>query len=224
MKKVQGVILDLDGTLVDSNQGRTAAWVEAFSESGYSVTHDQVRAMIGLVPHEILTRAVGFGEDAETGRKIRDRFRRIFLRRYLPRITPTYRARELLVRLETEGFRLAVASVDPPEVLLPILRLLGAEPLLHRAAYPAADGPLLTNRDILKGALDKLGLPPGRTLLIADAPHDVEAANKLGVSAIALTSGGFSPESLKSSVAIYADAYTLLAEIDRSPLATPLAA
>ncbi len=222
MRRIQGVILDLDGTLVDSNEGRAQAWVEALSESGYPIPFAEVRALVGLVPHELLTRTVGFGEDTDIGRKIRDRSRQIFVRRYIPRLAPTYRAAELIARLERDGTKLGVVSVDPPEVLLPLLKVVGLEPLVHRAALPPAEG-LYTQRDLLKSALDKLGLPAGRAALLADAPHDVEAAHKHGLTSIALMTGGFPASTLKGAAAIYPDIPTLLASYETSPFAVAAA-
>lgn len=218
MRRIQGVILDLDGTLVDSNEGRTQAWVEALGESGYPVPFGDVRVMIGMVPHELLTRLVGFGEDTDLGRKIRDRARAIFLRRYISRLAPTYRAAELIARLERDGTKLGVISIDPPEVLVPLLRVLGLETLVHRAALPPAEG-LYTQRDLLKSALDKLGLPANRAALLCDAPHDVDAATKHGLTAVALLTGGFPANSLKGAAAIYPDVPNLLAAYETSPFA-----
>lgn len=222
MRRIQGLILDLDGTLVDSNPARTQSWVEALGESGYTVPFDQVRALVGVVPHELLSRLVGFGEDTELGRTIRDRARQIFARRYISRLAPTYRAADLVARLERDGTKLGVISVDPPDVLLPLLKVVGLESLIHRAAVPPADG-LYTQRDLLKSALDKLGVPANRAALLADGPHDVDAAVKHGMSAIALLTGGFPAAALKGAAAIYPDIPTLLAAFESSPFAAAAA-
>lgn len=223
MRKIQGVVLDLDGTFIDSNDARAQAWAEALKESGYPIAFSEVRALVGLVPHEVLTRTVGFGEDTDGGRKIRDRYRHIFLRRYVSRLVPTFRAVDLLAQLERDGVKLGVASIDPPEVLVPLLRILGAEALVHRSAY-APEGAILTNRDLLKQALDKIGVQPARGALIADAPHDIEAASKLGLVTVAVASGGFSQASLRGALAVYPDVRTLLSSYDASPFAALQAA
>lgn len=217
MKRIQGVILDLDGTFLDSNDSRAEAWAEALSEAGHPVGVKQTRPLVGMVPHDILTRLVGFGEDTEEGRRIRDRARSIFVRRYTSRLVPTYRAQELLRRIEDNGTKIGVVSVDPAEVLLPLLKLLGAEGLVHRASFPPAEG-IATSRDLLKAAADRIGTPLNRTALIADAPHDVDVANKLGLTVVALASGGFSQASLKGAAEIHPDARTLLANFDGSVL------
>jgi phosphoglycolate phosphatase-like HAD superfamily hydrolase len=223
MRKIQGVILDIDGTLVESNEARAQSWVEAFREAGYSMTFPEVRGLVGLVAHDVLTRCVGFGEDTEAGRRIRDRARQIFVRRYAPRISPAFRSLELLARLERDGFRLAIASVDPPDVLLPLLRILGAEALVHRAACPP-EGAIITNRDLIKGAMDRIGVPAPRAALLADSPHDIEAASKIGVVTIAIASSIFPIGGLRGALAAYPDIRTLHQDYDRSPFAAPLAA
>lgn len=222
MRRIQGLILDLDGTLVDSNPARTQAWVEALGDSGYTIPFENVRALVGVVPHEMLSRLVGFGEDTELGRQIRDRARQIFTRRYISRLAPTYRAAELVARLERDGTKLGVISVDPPELLLPLLKVVGLESLVHRAAVPPAEG-LYTQRDLLKSALDKLGVPANRAALLADGPHDIDAAIKHGLTAIGLLTGGFPAQSLKGAAAIYPDIATLLASFETSPFAAAAA-
>ncbi|MFO0724577.1 MAG: HAD hydrolase-like protein [Myxococcota bacterium] len=218
MKRIQGVILDLDGTFLDSNDSRAEAWAEAFHEANHPITVADTRPLVGMVAHDLLSRLVGFGEDTEEGRKIRDRARSIFVRRYVPRLVPTYRAEGLLKRIEDNGTKVAVVSVDPAEVLLPLLKLLGAEGLIHRASFPPAEG-IVTTRDLLKAAADRIGTPLSRTALIADAPHDVDAGTKLGLTVVALASGGFSAASLKGAAEIHAHAQALLHDFDHSVLA-----
>jgi len=223
MKRIQGIILDLDGTLIDSNEGRAQAWAEALGEAGYPVPFADVRLLVGCVAHEVLTRTVGFGEDTEIGRKIRDRARQIFVKRYVPRIAPHYRAIDLLARFEREGAKLGVVSVDPPEVLSPLLRLVGLDALVHRASFPPAEG-LATQRDLLKTAIDKLGVPAARTAILCDGPHDIEAANKLGLTTVAVLLGGFPAASLRGASALYKDLATLLQDFDDSVFGAPVAA
>lgn len=222
MRRIQGVIIDLDGTLVDSNEGRTQSWVEALAEAGYTVPFKDVRSLVGMVPHELLARLVGFGEDTELGRRVRDRARQIFVRRYVPRLAPTFRAADLVARLEEDGAKIGVVSIDPADVLSPLLKATGLEGLMHRAALPPAEG-LYTQRDLLKGALDKLGVPASRAAALVDGPHDIDAALKQGVTPIALLTGGFPATSLKGAAAVYPDIPTLLATFAMSPFAAEAA-
>lgn len=220
MRLVPGVIIDVDGTLVDSNDARAQAWVEALRAHGHPVSHADVRPMVGVVPGEVLVRFTGFGLDTPEGRAIYDRYLHVFRVRLLPRIIPFYRAPILLERIRECGLRLAVASSDPPDILLPLLRIAGAEFLFHRAGAPGHVMPAASNRDVIKAALDRLGASPPHVLMIADAPFDVDAAAQLNVPSIALRSGGWSEAELSGAEAVYEDANHLLVELASSPIAS----
>ena len=56
------------------------------------------------------------------------------------------------------------------------------------------------------------------TIILSDAPYDIEAAKPVGVSVIAFRCGGFSDETLKGALALYIDPADLLAHWDQSPL------
>ena len=171
----------------------------------------------------MLTRTVGFGEDTELGRGIRDRSRAIFVRRYVPRLAAHYRAHDLLARFEREGAKLGVVSVDPPDVLGPMLKLIGLESLVHRAAFPPPEG-LATQRDLVRASIDKLGVPAARTALLCDAPHDVDAGAKAGLTTVAVLTGGFPASSLRGATAVFKDLATLLQDFDESPFGVSAAA
>src|SRR5436309_13189247 len=99
MHMVRGVILDVDGTLVDSNDAHANAWVEAFGESGIHVPQEKVRRLIGMGGDKLLPRAVGIEEDSPLGGRISKRRGRIFQEKYLPSLHAFPGARELLSRM-----------------------------------------------------------------------------------------------------------------------------
>jgi phosphoglycolate phosphatase-like HAD superfamily hydrolase len=217
-----GAILDIDGTLIDSNDARCQAWLEAFTEFGHPFKFKDLRPLVGLVPHDMLTRHIGMGEDTPTGQAIRDRYLQIFRRRFEGRLVPFLRARDLLVRMRDAGLRIVLATPDPPDVLLPLLRSLSAEALLHRAAMPTKGVSTLTNRDLIKSALDRLGVPAQRTALLADAPFDLDAGAKLGLVPVAIRSNLYRDEELASATAIYDSTAHLYDDFETSPLAGPV--
>ena len=215
MKKPDGVILDLDATLIDSLDGRVQSWAEALKQHGYPISVDELRPLFGLVAGELLLRTTGLGEETELGRKIRDRARQIFLKRYIARLYPTYRALELLARLEAEGLRLGAICADGPDVLVPMLKLVRIESLATRAATAPAEGSL-SQRELVKLAVERLGLAPNKAAILTASPHVAEAADKLGVGVLALRSAGFTR--FPASAATFADARELWTEFARSPL------
>src|SRR5829696_4296497 len=109
-KPVRGIILDIDGTLVDSNDAHARAWVEALAEHGIQVPFEKVRRLIGMGGDKLMPRVCGIREDSPEGKKISKRRKEIFRERYLPSLRPCRGARELLQRMHAGGLKLVVAS------------------------------------------------------------------------------------------------------------------
>ena len=58
---LKGVIFDVDGTLVDSNDAHAKSWVETFAEAGYDVPFPVVRPLVGMGGDKLLPRTIGVG-------------------------------------------------------------------------------------------------------------------------------------------------------------------
>src|SRR5215216_3989984 len=110
MKSVKGVILDVDGTLVDSNDAHAHAWVEALAEFGIQVEFEKVRSLIGMGGDKLLPEVSGISEETPEGKQISKRRSEIFKERYLPNIKPFPKTKELLRRMRDDGLKLVVAS------------------------------------------------------------------------------------------------------------------
>ncbi len=89
MKRIRGVLLDVDGTLVESNDAHARAWHQALAEEGIHLSVGELRKLIGMGGDKLLAQAAGISEDSAQGKKISKRHREIFLRRYLPELRPT---------------------------------------------------------------------------------------------------------------------------------------
>src|SRR5438046_2143550 len=83
MKPVRGVLLDIDGTLVASNDAHAHAWVKALAESGRKVAFEIVRPLIGMGGDKLLPKVCGLDAESEVGQQISDRRAAIFLKEYL---------------------------------------------------------------------------------------------------------------------------------------------
>ena len=117
MTRFRAVILDVDGTLVDSNDAHAKSWVEALATYGYTVPFEKVRPLIGKGGDKVLPEVAGISEDSPEGRNISQRRSEIFKERYLPHIHPFPCARELLQHMRERGLKLAVASSSKPDEL-----------------------------------------------------------------------------------------------------------
>jgi HAD superfamily hydrolase (TIGR01509 family) len=210
MSKIRGVILDVDGTLVDSNDAHARAWVEAFAQYGVKIDFEKTRRLIGMGGDKLMPEVSGIEEESETGKKISKRRGEIFKEKYLPKVRAFPQTRGLLLRLKEEGLRLAVASSAKEDELTPLLEIAGASDLIEEKTSSDDAENSKPEPDIVKAALDGLGFRPEEVFMLGDTPYDIEAAGRAGVKVIALRSGGWDDEGLRGTAAIYDDPADLL--------------
>ena len=216
---MRGVIFDVDGTLVDSNDQHARAWVDALAEAGFPVPYDKVRPLIGMGGDKVLPMLTGLSADEDKGKRIAERREQHFAEKYLPQVRPFPGARELLVRLRSEGLRLAVASSSKKEMLERLLSLVGAEDLLEATTSSDDAENSKPDPDIVQAALHRLGERPEDVVMIGDTPYDIEAAARAGIKSIAFRSGGWKDPDLRGAAEIYDGPADLLARLDQSMLA-----
>ncbi len=217
---VRGVLLDIDGTLMDSNEAHAQAWAAALAEGGYTTDIARVRHLIGMGADNLLPEATGLSKDCPDGKRIAAGHDAIFEHEYLSKVQPFPQAREMIARMHTEGLRLVVATSSPRKQLDILLERIGITDLLDDTASGDDAEHSKPDPDIVALGLGKTGLPAAAVLMLGDAPYDIAAADKLGIRTIALRSGGFSDRDLAGALAIYDDPADLLARYKESPLAT----
>ncbi len=213
------MILDVDGTLVDSNDAHTRAWVEALAEQGVAVPFEKVRRLIGMGGDKLLPRVSGLQEDSPEGKRVSERRREIFLARYLPHLRPTRGARELLHHMKDHGLRLVVASSAKKEELKGLLRVCGADEVIQSKTSSDDVENSKPDPDIVHAALKEIALSAAEVLMLGDTPYDVESAGRAQVGVIAFRCGGWGDAELGGARAVYDDPGDLLARYDSSPLA-----
>jgi HAD superfamily hydrolase (TIGR01509 family) len=216
--KASGVILDVDGTLVDSNDAHAKAWVEALEDGGFDVPFERVRPLIGMGGDKLLPEVTGLPGKHPRSERIGRRRGEIFKARYLPALRPFPKTRELLLRMRDEGLTLAVASSAEPEELEALLTIAGAKDLVRGASSADDVESSKPDPDVVHAALGRLGRDPAFVVMIGDTPYDVEAARRAGVRAIAFRCGGWDDARLGGAVAIYDGPADLLARFSDSPL------
>jgi phosphoglycolate phosphatase-like HAD superfamily hydrolase len=213
------VILDVDGTLVDSNDAHASAWVDAFTEHGITVAFDHVRRSVGMGGDKLMPEVSGMEESSELGEKIATRRGEIFSSRYLPAIQPFPKVRELLQRFADDGFLLAVASSAKEEELGPLLEHAGVTDLIARKTSSDDAEHSKPDPDIVVAAIAAARCPKDRAIMIGDTPYDVAAARRAGIEIVGFECGGWTREALAGAVAVYRDAAHLLDEYDSSVFA-----
>lgn len=217
--KRRALLLDVDGTLVDSNDSHARAWVEALGEAGRVVSFERVRAQIGKGGDKILPELASVDDESPEGKKISERRSAIFEERYLPGLQAFPRVRELLVAARERGWHLVVASSAKEEEVEVLLERANVKDLVEATTSSDDAERSKPDGDIIRAALDRAGCAPGDALMLGDTPYDVEAARKAGVGTIALRCGGWDDRALDGALAVYDDAAALLAQLEASPLA-----
>ena len=215
----RAALLDVDGTLLDSNDAHASAWVDVLREEGIEVEQARVRRMIGMGGDKVLPELTGIEKESPRGERISERRSAIFRERYLPTLGPFPGARALLERLRAEGWTLTIATSAAEDELQGLLERAGVADLVRRRTTSDDAENSKPDPDIVEAALERAGATAAEAIMLGDPPYDVEAALRAGVRVIALRSGGWDDASLRGAIAIYDDTADLLTRFDRSPYA-----
>jgi HAD superfamily hydrolase (TIGR01509 family) len=218
MSRVRGVLLDVDGTLIASNDAHAFAWVKALAEHGLRIPFKVIRKLIGMGGDKLLPNATGICEETPRGKAIAKRRKEIFLQEFLPTLYPTPGAEELLAELKKRGFKMVIATSATTEELAPLLRICRAGQFIEAQTSSDDADRSKPDPDIVSAALQNLALTPNHAVMLGDTPYDVQAAQKAGVSIICFRCGGWSDRKLAGAVAVYDNPSQLLHELDRSAL------
>ncbi len=218
----RGVLFDVDGTLVDSNDANAHAWVDAMQMEGHEVAFDTVRPLIGMGADKVLPQVLGIAKETDEGQRISQHRKDIYKQQYMPHLNAFPGALELLERMRGQGLKLIIATTAEPEELQGVLPLLGpnASTLFAGAATAKEAGRSKPDGDVVQVAVERSGYRAEELVMIGDTPYDSEAAAKVGVQTIAFRSGGWSDEDLTKAIAVYDGPADLLAHYETSVFVT----
>lgn len=217
---IRGVILDVDGTLVLSNDAHAWAIVQAFAEAGFQVPFEQVRPLIGMGTDQLI-RSVEpqLSPDESAGKQIKERQGEIFLDRFAPDLVASPGARELVRHMQEQGLKLAIGTSAKERELDTLLKIAGIDNLVELRTSASDVQTAKPAPDIVTAALEKLGLAADDVMMLGDTPFDIEAAARSGVETLAVTCGGWSRDELAGARAVYDSPADLLVHYMGSPLA-----
>ena len=213
------VILDVDGTLVDSNDAHAQAWVDAFNEAGLDVSSERVRRAIGMGGDKLMPHVAGIAHDSREGSRISQRRGEIFHDRYLPHLAPFPRVRDLVLRFTEDGFTVVVASSAQSDELSELLKIAGISDLIASASSSSDAKRSKPDPDIVHAALRRSGAPAEQAIMLGDTPYDVQAARQAGIAIVGVESGGWGPEDLRDAVEVHPGAAEICANYGQSAFA-----
>lgn len=217
----KGILLDVDGTLVISNDAHAHAWVEAFAAFGYDISFEQVRPMIGMGGDQLIPQVIPeLSSEEGVGKQIADHRKELILHKFGSSLSPAPGSRDLILRLKQEGFQLVVASSATSEELSVLLKAAQVDDLLEEEPITTSDDTDNSKPapDLVQAALKKGKLDAPQTIMLGDTPYDIQSANAAGVNVIAVRCGGFDDSQLSGALAIYDNPADLLEQFERSPL------
>ena len=216
---IRAVILDVDGTLLHSNEAHARSFVDAARELGLDPPDvEEVRRLIGMGSDKLIPRAFGIEKEDKRGRELDERKGSIFRERYLDGLRPTPGTRELLERLRDDGLTLVVATSASKEDVDGLLERAGVRDLIEEATSGDEVDASKPEPDVVHAALREAKVDATEAVMIGDTPYDVEASGRAGVPIIALRTGGWDDEALRGAVAVFSDPADLLAHYEETPL------
>ncbi len=203
------VILDVDGTLMDTNYLHTEAWAWAFEEVGRRPPRAEIHRQIGKGSGQLVRE---FVDDEDAAARVDELHGEIYLD-LQEHVYPLPGAKELIASLSERGYEVWFVTSADPEELDQYLDQLETEGKLAGIAKSSDVEESKPAPDVFELALKKAGASPEETVAVGDAIWDVEAAAKAGIQTVAVLSGGaFSEQELEEAgaVAVYNNCAELL--------------
>ncbi|WP_091543437.1 HAD family hydrolase [Modestobacter sp. DSM 44400] len=214
-------VLDVDGTLVDSNYQHALGWYRALRSLGETFPIWRIHRLIGMGGDQLVIALGGQDLEDRIGEEARERQGKE-VDALIGEVAALPGARDLLLAIKERGHRLVLASSGQPRHVEVALDLLDARDIAD--AVTSAEDAEATKPapDLLQVALQKLGAPADAdSVLVGDSVWDVEAAKSAGMPAIVVRSGGFGDDELTGAgaVALYDTPGDLAAALDETALA-----
>jgi HAD superfamily hydrolase (TIGR01549 family) len=211
-------LLDVDGTLVDTNYHHAIAWYRAFREHGLTLPVWRIHRHIGMGGDQLVAAVAGKRVEDREGDSIRAAETALYAD-LIGEVQPFADARRLLELLDGRGHRLVLASSGKRDEVEHYLELLDARDLVEAWTTSADVERTKPDPDLVHTAMDKVG--GGEAVLVGDSTWDCEAAARAEVPTLAVLTGGFSDQELREAgaTAVFESLAELCEQLDETPLA-----
>jgi HAD superfamily hydrolase (TIGR01509 family) len=219
-RSVTTAILDIDGTLVDTNYHHTISWARSFARHELVVPLWRIHRHIGMGGDQLVEALCGEEIERTRGDDIRqvesDEYMRL-----IDEVEPMEDARRLIVSLRERGHQVVLASSAKEQEVDHYLDLLDARELAQSWTTSADVEQTKPAPDLVHAALQKAGAGAESAVMVGDTPWDVRSAGEAGVETITVITGGFSTEELSDAgaVAVFESVADLLRRLDETRLA-----
>lgn len=218
MKQTYYVLLDIDGTLIDSNEQHARSWQEYLAGQGLNLPVERLSIMIGMGGDRILKELYGGSLDKKRQKKMTAEIDELYLEKYAPRVKPLPGAAEFLAAMHARGLRVALATSARQELMEVIFRLVPLKPFIVGATTSSDVNESKPSPDIFLTAIRKFGFEPRRTVVVGDTPYDIMAAHAVPCPAIAVRTGHYPYQMLSGADEVWKDVQDLTRNMNRSLL------
>jgi HAD superfamily hydrolase (TIGR01509 family) len=212
-------VLDIDGTLVDTNYHHAVAWFRAFRQYGFVLPLWRIHRHIGMGGDQLVAALAGEGFDAEQGDDVRAA-EKVLYAELIGEVQPLEGARKLIEDLKGNGHTVVLASSAKSDELEHYLTLLDARSLADDWTDSSDVEKTKPEPDLLLAALEKVGGDAKDAVMIGDSVWDCRAAERAGVRSVGVLTGGFSEQELTEAGAskVYRSVDDLRQSLDETPL------
>jgi HAD superfamily hydrolase (TIGR01509 family) len=194
-------ILDIDGTLVDTNYQHTIAWHRALRRYDAHVATWRIHRHIGMGGDKVVAALCGDGFEQERGDDVREAEKGFYME-LIDEVEPFEGARGLLEDLKSGGHTVVLASSAKPDEVEHYLDLLEARELADAVTHSGDVEETKPAPDLVRAALEKVGADGEKAVMLGDTPWDVKAADAVDVPTVAVLTGGFSEAELREAGAV----------------------
>jgi HAD superfamily hydrolase (TIGR01509 family) len=210
-------ILDVDGTLVDTNYHHAIAWQRAFRRHGIMLPVWRIHRHMGMGGDQVIAALCGDDTEERLGDEIREAEKGLYME-LIGEVAPLPDARRLIEVLKGRGHAVVLASSAKSEEVDHYLDLLDARELVDGWTTSADVEHTKPHPDLVAAGLEKAGGGPG--VMVGDSTWDCEAATRAGLKTVAVLTGGFSEAELEEAgaVAVYGSIAELRESLDDTPL------
>ena len=211
-------ILDIDGTLVDTNYHHAIAWYQAFRQHGVVLPLWRVHRHIGMGGDQLVAALTSEAFDKDHGDDVRAAEKALY-KAVIEEVEPLEGARDLIDRLRRDGHAVVLASSAKADEVDHYLDLLDARQLADAWTTSADVEATKPEPDLIRAALEKAG--GGKAVMVGDSTWDCIAAKRAGLKTIGVLTGGFSEQELLDAGAacVFWSIADLLERLDETPLA-----
>jgi HAD superfamily hydrolase (TIGR01549 family) len=210
-------ILDIDGTLVDTNYHHSIAWSRAFRQNGIILPIWKIHTHMGMGGDQLVASLTSDAVEEELGEEIRAAEKALYMA-LIEEVSAVKEAREFVVDLKERGHTVVLASSAKAQEIEHYIDLLDVRDLADAWTTSADVQATKPEPDLVKAALEKAG--GGDAVMVGDTPWDIEAARGASVDTVAVITGGFSRGELEEAgaVAVFESVAELRSGLGDTPL------